>query len=98
MIIVTESAKEALMRTLSQVANQPEAVLRLTTTKYRQLALVIDNERENDEVVKCQEAAVLVVDKEVSATFDGVGIDYQEATGGLRLFQAGGKSLVSNWS
>jgi Fe-S cluster assembly iron-binding protein IscA len=96
MIIVTESAREALKRTLSPIG-QPEAVLRLIANKSRQLALVIDSERENDQLVKHQEDTVLVIDKEVSAAFDGVGIDYQGATGGLRLFETGSKSIVSNW-
>ncbi len=96
MIIVTESAKEALKRTLPP-GGQPEAVLRLIANKSRQLALVVDSERENDQLVKHQGDTVLVIDKEVSAAFDGVGIDYQEATGGLRLFEIGSKPVVSNW-
>ena len=97
MIIVTESAREALKRTLPPVAERPEAVLRLIANRSRQIALVVDSERENDHLVKYQEDTVLVIDKEVYASFDGVGIDYQVATGGLRLFETGRKSIVSNW-
>ena len=97
MIIVTESAKEALKRISTQVVDRPDAVFRLIANKSGQLALTVDSERENDQLVKHQEDTVLVIEKEVSAAFDGVGIDYQEATGGLRLFEIGSKSIVSNW-
>ena len=97
MIIVTESAKEALKRISPQVVDRPDAVFRLIANKSGQLALIVDSERENDQLVKYQEAIVLVIDKEVSAAFDGVGIDYQDAIGGLRLFESGSRSVVSNW-
>jgi Fe-S cluster assembly iron-binding protein IscA len=97
MIIVTENAKEALKRISPQVVDRPEAVFRLIANKSGQLALIVDSERENDQLVKYQGAKVLVIDKEVSAAFDGVGIDYQDAIGGLRLFEVGSKSLVSSW-
>lgn len=97
MIIVTESAKEALKRISPQAVDRPDAVFRLIANNSRQLALIVDSERENDQLVKYQEATVLVIDKEVSAVFDGVGIDYQDAIGGLRLFECGGRALVSNW-
>jgi Fe-S cluster assembly iron-binding protein IscA len=96
MIIVTESAREVLKRTLLPIG-QPEAVLRLIANKARQLALVVDCKSENDQLIKYQEGTVLVIDKEISAAFDGVGIDYQGAAGGLRLFKMGSKSIVSNW-
>jgi Fe-S cluster assembly iron-binding protein IscA len=97
MIIVTENAKEALKRISPQLADRPEAVFRLIANKHGKLALIVDSERENDQLVKYQEATVLVIDKEVSAAFDGVGIDYQDAIGGLRLFEIGSRALVSNW-
>jgi Fe-S cluster assembly iron-binding protein IscA len=97
MIIVTENAKEALKRISPQVVDRSDAVFRLVANKSGQLALIVDSERENDQLVKYREAIVLVIDKEVSAAFDGVGIDYQDAIGGLRLFESGSRALVSNW-
>ena len=85
------------MKRIWSPVGQPDAVLRLIANKSKQLALVVDSERENDQIVKHQGDTVLVIDKEVSAAFDGVGIDYQEATGKLRLFEIGSKSIVSNW-
>jgi Fe-S cluster assembly iron-binding protein IscA len=97
MITVTESAKEALKRISPQVVDQSDTVFRLIANKSGQLALIVDSERENDQLVKYQEATVLVIDREVSAAFNGVGIDYQDAIGGLRLFESGSRALVSNW-
>ena len=87
----------ALKRISPQVVDRSDAVFRLIANKSGQLVLIVDSERENDQLVKYQEAIVLVIDKEISVAFDGVGIDYQDAIGGLRLFEIGSRSVVSNW-
>ena len=86
MVTVTESAKQRLKKILLRVVDRPEAVLRLIVNASRQLALVVDNKAESDQVVQCQGVTVLVVRKELSATFGGLGIDYQTDKG-LHLFQ-----------
>ena len=55
--------------------------MRLIVNASRRLALVVDNKTESDQVVQYQGATVLVVHKELSAAFGGVGIDYQTGKG-----------------
>ena len=85
MISVTEVAKEELKKLSLQVLEQPETVLRLVPNEQGQLGLVIDREREDDQVVKHEEATILVVDKELSTALEGIGIDYQDTPDGPRL-------------
>jgi Fe-S cluster assembly iron-binding protein IscA len=81
MVSVTESAKQRLKKISLRVVDRPEAVLRLIVNASRQLALVIDNKAESDQVVQCQGVAVLIVHEELSATFGGLAIDYQTDKG-----------------
>lgn len=85
MINVTESAKEELKRMSLQVTDQPESTLRLVANGEGQLGLVADSEREGDQLIEHQGATVLLVDKELSAALEGVGIDCQDAGDGPRL-------------
>jgi len=85
MLTVTESAKTELKRVSSQALDQPETVLRLTADETGRLSLVVDNEKENDQVVKDEEATVLVIDEQLSTALDGVSIDYQDTEAGPRF-------------
>ena len=85
MLTVTESAKAELKRVSSQDLDQPEAVLRLIADDSGQLSLVVDMEKESDQVVKHEETTVLVVDEQLSASLEGVGIDCQDTDAGPRL-------------
>ncbi len=85
MLSVTETAKEELKRVSSQALDQPESVLRLVADELGQLSLVVDAEKENDQVVKHEEATVLVIEEQLSAALEGVGIDFQDTEAGPRL-------------
>ena len=90
MINVTESAKEELKRIASQVVDQPESTLRLVADGQGQIGLVADSEREGDQVIEHKGETLLVVDSQLSAALDGVGMDYQDAGDGPRLVLTSG--------
>ena len=85
MLTVTESAKAELKRVSSQVQDQPDIVLRLVGDELGQLSLVADVEKEGDQVIKHEEVTVLVVDEQLSAALEGVGVDCQDTEAGPRL-------------
>jgi Fe-S cluster assembly iron-binding protein IscA len=81
MVRVTESAKQRLKKISLRAFNRPEAVLRLIVNTSRQMALVVDNKTERDQIVQYQGTTVLVVNKELSAALGGLGIDYHTGKG-----------------
>ena len=85
MLTVTESAKAELKKVSSQVQDQPDTVLRLVGDDSGQLGLVADFEKESDQVIKHEETTVLVVDEQLSAALEGVGIDCQDTDAGPHL-------------
>ena len=85
MINVTENAKEELKRISTEAVDQPESKLRLVASQEGQLGLIVDSEREGDQLVEHQGSTVLVVGQELSAALEGIGIDCQDTDGGPRL-------------
>jgi len=85
MLTVTESARAELKRVSSQVQDQPDSVLRLVGDELGQLSLVADVEKEGDQVIKHEETTVLVIDEQLSAALEGVGVDCQDTEAGPRL-------------
>lgn len=68
MVIVTERAKEALLRKkVSAKIEDSEVGLRLATAAGGQLVLVADKAKAGDEVVTYKDSTVLLVDREMSA-------------------------------
>lgn len=84
MLNVTDKAAATLHATLD--ANDPEAdqVLRLRQSAEG-LGLVMDEEREGDQVVAHEERSVLVIEPAVAQALDGAVIDAVDTPEGQRL-------------
>lgn len=90
MVIVTEAAKQELGRMLASTnVDDSELSLRLAPTAPRQLGLVLGTEEEGDQVVEHEARKVLLVGEELSGALEGVTIDCQETSEGLRLVIVG---------
>lgn len=85
MIGVTERAKEELKNILTANTDQPEACLRLTLNEQGQLGLAIDTERQGDQAVEHEESKVLLVEKDLADTLQGITIDVEDTEEGAKL-------------
>jgi len=85
MIGATERAKQELKRILNANTDEAEACLRLTANNQGQLALAIDVERQGDQVVEHEDSKVLLVEKELADTLQGITIDVEDTPEGTRL-------------
>jgi len=66
---------------------KPGGTMRLVAGPFGRLQFVTDYDRDwsRDEVITDGGEAVLLVDKELAASLNGIVIDYQESRGGLCL-------------
>ena len=85
MIGVTERAKQELKRVLSDNVDHPLAVLRLTATEEGKLGLGIDIESPDDEVVEYEGSKVLLVEKGLASSLQGLTLDVQDTADGPQL-------------
>ena len=85
MIGVTERAKQELKRVLSDKVDDPQAVLRLTATGEGKLGLGIDIESPGDEVVEHEGSKVLLVEKGLASSLQGLTLDVQDTAEGPQL-------------
>lgn len=84
MIHVTERAREMIKETLDDVLEEPELVLRLGPISSA-LALYLDSQNDDDEVIEHEGRAVLLVSRELSAELGGAAIDVEEAADGSHI-------------
>ncbi len=85
MIKVTQRAKEELGKLLNSNASRPSDTLRLVPDGKGELGLSLGEEMPGDQVVRCDEAAVLLVESEISAALDGMTLDVEDTEQGLSL-------------
>lgn len=85
MVGVTERARQELKRILTVNTEESEAGLRLTVNDQGQLGLAIDMERQGDQVVEHEESKVLLVEKDLADTLQGITIDIEDTPEGARL-------------
>ncbi|HEY8477959.1 MAG TPA: iron-sulfur cluster biosynthesis family protein [Chloroflexota bacterium] len=90
MINVTEKAKDELHDMLQQAGVQDAEIgIRLTATQGEggqvQLALVLDESHEGDQVVEHEGRKVLLVDQFIAEQIDGATLDVAETPEGNRL-------------
>jgi len=85
MISVTKRARNELKRILTSTADDPNARLRLLARGQGNLGLGLDIELPNDEVVKTDGTGLLVVEKGLSATLEGVILDVDDTDEGTEL-------------
>ena len=77
MITVTERAKDVLKSMLSGKVDNPQAGLRLTTDKQGRFGLHVDVETKDDKVVKHKGSKVLLVEKVLADSLNGVTLDVE---------------------
>jgi len=85
MIGVTERAKQELKRILVENVDNPLAGLRLTSDESGQLGLSIDIETKDDQVVKHDNAKVLIVENNLADSLSKVTIDVKDTQEGPKL-------------
>ncbi len=85
MVAVTERARQELKRLLKANTDKPEACLRLKTNDEGQLRLAIDVEKHGDQVVEHEDSKVLLVEKELADTLEGITIDVEDTPQGAKL-------------
>ena len=59
--------------------------MRLTANDQGQLGLAIDVERQGDQVVEHEDSKVLLVEKDLADTLQGITIDVEDTPEGARL-------------
>ncbi|MFQ5924614.1 MAG: HesB/IscA family protein [Dehalococcoidia bacterium] len=85
MLTVTATAKEKLKEALQVQATDPEVAIRIIASPSdpNRLELVLDNEREGDQVVESEGGIkVLLVGPDIAPTLEGMVIDHQETPEG----------------
>ena len=85
MIGATDRAKQELKRILDANTDKPEACLRLTADDQGQLGLAIDVERQGDQVIEHADSKVLLVEKDLADTLEGITIDVEDTPEGAKL-------------
>lgn len=85
MLTVTDSAKEKLTEALQEQTSDPEIAIRIvpSPSEPNRLELVLDQERDGDQVVENSEGAkVLLIGPELTPALSGMVFDYQETSQG----------------
>jgi Fe-S cluster assembly iron-binding protein IscA len=86
MVTVTEGAKEELQKALSSAnVADPELGLRVVREPTGRIELVLDREREGDQVVEHEGSKVLLIDKEMAVALQSLTIACEERPEGRCL-------------
>ena len=91
MIEVTDGARKELKKILTENAQEPNVVLRLTANEQGQLGLVMDNVAEGDKVIEYEGTPVLVIEDHFASHLEGVSLETEDTPEGpeLMLRQSG---------
>ncbi len=85
MLSVTANAKEKLKQALQAQTPEPEVAIRITrsTSDPNRLELVLDKEKEGDQVVESEEGTrLLLIGPDLVSALEGFVVDYQETPEG----------------
>jgi len=85
MLTVTASAKEKLQETLQAQTTEPEVAIRIarSTSDASKLELVLDKEKEGDQVVEGEEGTkLLLIAPDLVSALEEFVVDYQETAEG----------------
>lgn len=85
MVGVTKAGLGELKRILDEHTDNAQAGLRLTTDQSGTLGLTIDVKSAEDEVLEHEGSQLLLIERNLSASLEGVTIDLEETTEGRRL-------------
>jgi len=88
MLTVTTTAKEKLKETLETKTTDPEIAIRIvpSPSKPDRLDLVLDKEKEGDQVVETEEGRkVLLIEPNLVSALEEMVVDYKETPEGTGL-------------
>ena len=85
MIEISERARQELKDILESNTDEAGACLRLIAADQGQLGLAIDMERQGDQVVEHEDQKLLVVEKDLADSLQGITMDVQDSPEGSRL-------------
>jgi len=100
MLTVTERAKEELKEILLAGSRGPEDRLRLALAGPGHVGVVLDREREGDQVVEYKGSKVLVVEARLAEALDPATLDFRDDEEGPHLFiyqSEGREDGASGW-
>jgi Fe-S cluster assembly iron-binding protein IscA len=91
MIVITDDAKKELKKILTENAQDPNIVLRLTANEQGQLGLVMDNVTDGDNVIEYDGSKVLAIEEHFASHLEGISLEVEDTPEGpmLTLMQAG---------
>ncbi len=83
-LTVTETALEKLKEAIQAKTTEPEVGYRIvpSTSRPNQLKMILDKEKEGDQVVESEGVKVLFLNSKLTPMLEGMVIDYQEAPQG----------------
>ena len=85
MLTVTEKAKQELKKILLARSNDTNKSLRIQFKEPAQVGLVVDEEKEGDQVIQLGGMNILLIGEDVAQIFDGVVLDVREDQNGSKL-------------
>ena len=87
MLTVTALAAEKLKEAIQAQTTDPEVAIRLIPSPSipNRIEMVLDKEREGDQVVESEGAKVLLISLELAPALDGMVIDCQETPQGVQF-------------
>ena len=85
MINITERAKQSLQEILAASVDLPQGRLRLMDRGQGKLGLGVDIEMPGDELVKNDGSTVLIIERGLAASLNGVTLDVEDGDNGSKL-------------
>jgi len=85
MLTVTEKAKQELKKMLLNRSEDTNKALRIEFKEPAQVGLVVDEEKEGDQVIQLGDMNILLIGEDVAQIFDGVVLDVREDQNGSKL-------------
>ena len=87
MVTVTAPAAQKLRENLQAVATDPEVGIRLILSPSipNRIEMVLDKDKEGDQVVESEGIKILRLDPEIAQLLEGMVIDYEEKPQGGRF-------------
>ena len=92
MVTVTAPAAEKIRGDLQAVTSEPEVGIRLIPSPSipNRIQMVLDKEKEGDQIVESEGVKVLLLDPEIAQALEGMVINYEETPQGARFTIAPG--------
>lgn len=84
-LMVTERASAHLRTLLESIEHEPDQLLRVAVSDAGSLGLVLDSQREGDQVIEHENTPILVIEAALSEFLSGAVLDVKDTPEGPRL-------------